>query len=197
QRQRRRARSLAALRARHALRPQAQGDVVQRGHPGQQARLLEHGDHGRAGLHRVVREQAQAAGLADRVHLIGGGKLAALLSQARAVVTINSTSAQQALWRGLPVKAMGRSVFGKPGLVSAQPLEDFLREPQRPSLALYRDYRDYLLDTCQVPGGFYAARSRAHALRQVVDMMLDPDDPYQALEGGRSAHRQQMGADDR
>ena len=62
---------------------------------------------------------------------------------------------------------------------------------------LYQDYRNYLLDTCQVPGGFYAARSRAHALRLVVDMMLDPDDPYTALEGGRVTSRQQMNDDDR
>lgn len=154
-------------------------------------------EDGRAGLHRVVREQAQAAGLADRVHLIGGGKLAALLSQARAVVTINSTSAQQALWRGLPVKALGRAVYAKPGLVSGQALDDFFRQPAPPDTARYRDYRNYLLDTCQVPGGFYARRSRAHALRLVVDMMLADDDPYAAFEGGHAYNRQQMSDNDR
>ena len=64
-----------------------------------------------------------------------GGKLAGLLSQARSAVTINSTAAQQALWRGLPVKAMGRSVYAKPGLVSGQSLEDFLRRPAPPDQA--------------------------------------------------------------
>ena len=108
------------------------------------------------------------------------------------MVTINSTAAQQALWRGLPVKAMGRAVYCKPGLVSDQPLEDFLRHPDPPDRRLYKHYRNYLMDTCQVPGGFYAALSRAHALRLVVDMMLDPDDPYAALESGRAANRQQM-----
>ena len=151
----------------------------------------------RAALNRVILEQAEALGLSDRVHLVQGGKLAALLSQARAAVTINSTAAQQALWRGLPVKAMGRSVYAKPGLVSDQALDDFLRQPEPPDLALYQDYRNYLLDTCQVPGGFYAARPRAHALRLVVDMMLDPDDPYQALEGGRAANRRQLHDGDR
>ena len=151
----------------------------------------------RAALGRVILDQARALGVADRVHIVQGGKLAALLSQARAAITINSTAAQQALWRGLPVKALGRSVYAKPGLVSQQSLDDFLRHPEPPDLALYQDYRNYLLDTCQVPGGFYAARSRAHALRLVVDMMLDPDDPYAALEGGRAANRQQMTEADR
>ena len=154
-------------------------------------------EDGRAGLHRVVHEQAQKFGLSGRVHLIRGGKLAALLSQARAVVTINSTSAQQALWRGLPVKALGRAVYAKPGLVSGQGLDDFFRQPAPPDIARYRDYRNYLLDTCQVPGGFYARRSRAHALRLVVDMMLADDDPYAAFEGGHAYNRQQMHDDDR
>ena len=92
---------------------------------------------------------------------------------------------------------MGRSVYAKPGLVSGQSLEDFLRRPAPPDQARYRDYRNYLLDTCQVPGGFYAARSRAHALRLVVDMMLDPQDPYAALECGDARYRQQMDARDR
>lgn len=151
----------------------------------------------RAALQAAIRAQARALGVADRVHLVQGGKLAGLLSQARSAVTINSTAAQQALWRGLPVKAMGRSVYAKPGLVSDQSLEDFLRRPAPPDQARYRDYRNYLLDTCQVPGGFYAARSRAHALRLVVDMMLDPHDPYAALEGGHARYRQQMDGRDR
>ena len=44
--------------------------------------------------------------------------------------------------------------------------------------------------------GYYAARSRAHALRIVVDMMLAHEDPYQALFAGRGKYRQQMDAAD-
>lgn len=154
-------------------------------------------EDGRAALKRAIADQARELGLSDRVHFVQGGKLAGLLSQARSAVTINSTAAQQAMWRGLPVKAMGRSVYAKPGLVSDQSLDDFLRRPAPPDQERYRDYRNYLLDTCQVPGGFYAIRSRAHALRLVVDMMLDPDDPYAALEGGHARYRQQMDNGDR
>lgn len=149
-------------------------------------------EDGRVALKAAITRQARSLGIADRVHFVQGGKLAGLLSQARSAVTINSTAAQQALWRGLPVKAMGQSVYAKPGLVSDQSLDDFLRRPVPPDQARYRDYRNYLLDTCQVPGGFYAIRSRAHALRLVVDMMLDPHDPYAALERGHARYRQQM-----
>lgn len=149
-------------------------------------------EDGRGGAEAMIRDTARQLGVAARVHLLPGGKLAPVLAQARAVVTVNSTAAQQALWRGLPVKAMGRAVYDKPGLVSDQPLDAFFRSPARPDPDAYRLYRRFLLETSQVPGGFYAARSRAHALRLIVDLMLDPDSPQAALAKGRAAHRQQI-----
>ncbi|MFD1796061.1 capsular biosynthesis protein [Paracoccus aurantiacus] len=162
--------------------------IVFKAHP------LEDGrSHQRSDIFRKARE----LGITDRVHHVPGGKLALLLGQARSVVTVNSTAAQQALWRGLPVKAMGRAVFDKPQLVAVQTLPEFFTHPQRPDAQAYRRYRDYLLDTSQIPGGFYAARARAPALRLVVDMMLSPYDPYDALAIGRAETRQQPGSDSR
>ncbi|WP_363323859.1 capsule biosynthesis protein CapA [uncultured Paracoccus sp.] len=149
-------------------------------------------EDGRAGNRRNITEKAAELGISERVHYVRGGKLAMLLAQARSAITVNSTAAQQALWRGLPVKALGTAVFGKPELVSDQDMADFLKNPQAPNPRDYRNYRSYLLHTSQVPGGFYAARSRAHALRHVVDLMLADRDPYQALADGCAAHRQQL-----
>ena len=55
-----------------------------------------------------------------------------------------------------------------------------------------KNYRRYLLETSQVPGGFYSARSRRQLMRQVVDMMLDKRDPYDALRSGKAPPRQQL-----
>lgn len=151
-------------------------------------------DRGR--IRATIAQQAQALGIAHRVHFIHGGKLAPLIAQARAALTVNSTAAQQALWRGVPVLALGRAVYDKPGLVSAQTPDAFMVNPQRPDGRAYRAYRDYLLETSQVPGGFYARKSRAAALRLVVDMMLAPDDPYDTLQRSGGTYRQQPGADD-
>lgn len=153
-------------------------------------------EDGRGGIRQAILEKARELGIEHRVYFVRGGKLARLLNQAHAAVTVNSTAAQQALWRGLPVKAMGRAVFDKPGLVSDQSLCEFLRDPRPPHALAYRRYRDFLLESSQVPGGFYATRSRAHALRIVVDMILAPEDPYQALFAGRGKYRQQMGGND-
>ncbi len=98
----------------------------------------------RQSLSRMARRMAAEFGVSDRVHFVRGGKLAELLDFARSVVTINSTAAQQALWRGLPVKALGQGVFCKPEFTSSQALGEFFADPKKPDMAAYRDYRQYL-----------------------------------------------------
>ncbi len=149
-------------------------------------------EDGRAQIEAVIAREARARGLADRVHYVAGGKLAGLLNHARTAVTVNSTAAQQALWRGLPIKAFGRAVYNLPEFVSPQPLPDFFAAPRRPDARSYRDYRRFLLQTSQLVGGFYSTRGRGELLRQVVDMMLAAEDPYDALLNGCAAPRQQL-----
>lgn len=149
-------------------------------------------EDGRAPIAQAIREASRRYGIEKRVHYIRGGKLAGLLGQARSAVTVNSTAAQQVLWRGVPLKIFGQAVYDKPELVSGQSLPEFFAAPQRPDTRAYRDYRHYLLETSQVPGGFYSARGRRLLLRQLVDMMLAPDDPYDTLSTGHAAPRQQL-----
>ena len=133
-----------------------------------------------------------AQGIASRVHFVRGGKLARLLDFATTAVTVNSTAGQQALWRGLPLKTFGASVYSKPEFVSDQPLDQFFRAPNRPDSRAYRDYRRYLLETSQVPGGYYSSRGRRVLLRSVVDMMLRATDPYDALLAQDAAAKPQL-----
>jgi len=149
-------------------------------------------EDGRVPQRRVITQLARSRGVADRVHYVRGGKLAQLLSDCRSAVTVNSTAAQQVLWRGIPLKVFGRAVFAKPEFASDQPLTAFFQGPNRPDAKSYRDYRRYLLETSQLPGGFYSARGRRQLLRQVVDMMLSDDDPYDALALGTATPRQQL-----
>ena len=149
-------------------------------------------EDGRAPILPTIRRLAQAHGIAGRVHFVRGGKLAQLLNEARSAVTVNSTAGQQALWRGLPLRTFGTAVYAQPEFVSSQPLEDFFAAPARPDTRAYRDYRHFLLETSQVVGGFYSSRGRRALLRQVVDLMLAPEDPYQALTSGTAAPRQQL-----
>ena len=149
-------------------------------------------EDGRVPLAREIARIADEAGVRARVHFVSGGKLAQLLSDARSAVTVNSTAAQQVLWRGIPLKVFGQAVYAKPEFVSDQPLPEFFAGARRPDRKAYQEYRRYLLETSQIPGGFYSTRGRRQLLRQVVDMMLAAEDPYDALQSGSAAPRQQL-----
>ncbi len=149
-------------------------------------------EDGRTRVKHDILRLARRAGIADRVHFVRGGKLAGLLNHARSAVTVNSTAAQQVLWRGMPLKVFGKAVYDKPEFVSTQPLDAFFAAPTRPDRRAYKDYRQFLLETSQLPGGFYSAAGRRQLLRQVVDLMLLPQDPYTALIDGTAAPRQQL-----
>ena len=149
-------------------------------------------EDGRVPVRRIVRDLAKRHGITDRVHYVRGGKLARLLNDARTAVTVNSTAGQQVLWRGIPLRVFGAAVYAKPEFVSTQRLPAFFAAPSRPDNRAYKDYRRYLLETSQLPGGYYSGRGRRQLLRQVVDMMLSPEDPYDAFKSGTAAPRQQL-----
>jgi capsular polysaccharide export protein len=149
-------------------------------------------EDGRSPIRRELRRLAKAHDIENRVHYVRGGKLAELLNEARTAVTVNSTAGQQVLWRGIPLKVFGAAVYDKEEFTSDQTLAQFFATPARPDNRAYKDYRRYLLETSQVPGGFYSRSGRRQLLRHVVDMMLSAHDPYDALRHGTAAPRQQL-----
>ncbi|MCA0906166.1 capsular biosynthesis protein [Ruegeria marisrubri] len=143
-------------------------------------------------LHLRAMEIARKHGVQNRVHYVPGGKLAGLLDEANSAVTVNSTAGQQVLWRGIPLRIFGRSVYDKTDFVSQQSIAAFFAEPDAPDVDAYRCYRQFLLETSQVPGGFYSRRGRRQLLRRAVDMMLSGSDPYQALLNKNEAPTPQL-----
>lgn len=149
-------------------------------------------EDGRTPLRQNARALAKKYGLEDRVHFLGGGKLAQLLDDAKSAITVNSTAGQQALWRGIPLKAFGDAVYAKPEFISQQSLTAFFENAHRPNREAYQVYRRFLLQTSQMPGGFYTARGRRQLLRQVVDVMLSAQDPYAVTSSKSAAYQQQL-----
>ena len=87
---------------------------------------------------------------------------------------MNSTAGQQALWRGLPLRAFGAAVYAKPEFVSSQPLEAFFAAPDRP---------EYQRAIVSWEGGRLVARStgaqgssRLLSLRGANALLLVPGD---------------------
>ena len=138
-------------------------------------------EDGREPLRPLIRRLAKQHGLVGRVHFLAGGKLARLLDTARSAVTVNSTSAEQALWRAKPLRALGEAVYNRPEFVSDQPLAEFFAAPRHPDRDAYLIYRSFLLVTCQVAGGYYGVLSRRKLLRQIPDLMLAVESPYEQV----------------
>ncbi|SDW24055.1 capsular polysaccharide export protein [Ruegeria halocynthiae] len=143
-------------------------------------------------LRQRVRQIAGQYNITSRIHYVPGGKLAKLLDDARSAVTVNSTAGQQVLWRGIPLRIFGRSVYDKPQFVSGQSIDTFFARPDAPDSKAYRTYRQFLLKTCQVPGGFYSRRGRRQLLRRAVDMMLLAQDPYETHLANNEAEVPQL-----
>jgi capsular polysaccharide export protein len=140
-------------------------------------------ESGRKPLRQLIRQAARRHGIAERVHFVRGGKLAHLLDTARTAVTVNSTAGQQVLWRGIPLRIFGSAVYDKPEFVSDQPLPAFFAEPHKPDAQAYCDFRQFLLETSQVPGGYYSTKGRRQLKRHLVAMMLARTDPYSGKLG--------------
>jgi capsular polysaccharide export protein len=136
-------------------------------------------EDGRERLGRVIAAAAERLGVAERVMFLDGGpSLTSLLDGARSAVTINSTAAQQALWRGLPVAALGHAVYAKPGLVSSQALDTFFAGPRRPDQQAYWQFRRFLEETSQLVGSFYSRPGITTLLEVLPAAMLTPVDAY-------------------
>ena len=96
-------------------------------------------------MRKIVTELAAHQGINDRVHFIHGGKLAKLLDHAKTASTTNSTAVQQALWRSIPLKTLGSSIYGQPEFVSDAPLSEFFVDPDQPDSEAYVLFREFLL----------------------------------------------------
>lgn len=138
-------------------------------------------EDGREPLRPLIRRLADAHGLNGRIHFVTGGKLARLMDTARSALTVNSTAAEQALWRAKPLKVFGNAVYKRPEFVSDQSVAEFFRSPRAPDHDAYMTYRAFLLATSQIPGGFYGLFSRRKLLRQLPDLMLNEKSPYDRI----------------
>ncbi len=138
-------------------------------------------EDGREPLQPIIRRLTTAYDIKGRVHFVTGGKLARLLDPARSALTVNSTAAEQALWRTKPLKVFGDAIYKRKEFVSDQSVAEFFRDPKLPDHDAYLTYRAFLLATSQVPGGFYGHFSRRKLLRQLPDIMLAEQSPYQRI----------------
>ncbi len=115
-----------------------------------------------------------AEGIAERVHVVDGGDLDAMVARSAGVVTVNSTVGITALRLGRPLIALGNAVFDVPGLTHQGPLSAFWSSPTAPDPVLARDFLRALAWASQVRGGFTAERAMGLGAYTVAERILEP-----------------------
>ncbi len=144
-------------------------------------------DNGVINLARLVREEAEARGLAGRIFFVDSGKLVPLLERAISVTAINSTACHQALRRGIPTLVLGKAVYNHPEIAPQMRLADFFRLRPCGDRAQYGRLVKLMRQTCQVNGGFYGEQARRTVVGPLCDVLLKGSVPLEAfVRSGRS-----------
>lgn len=113
-------------------------------------------DNGLADRREAIGRAAAALGIADRVAVIVGGPLDALIAAADGVVLVNSTVGVTALLAGRPVFTLGNAVYDVEGMVAAGPLDAFWTAPTPPDPHLTDAFFRLMQNDIQPRGGFVA-----------------------------------------
>ena len=140
-------------------------------------------DPGFVSYERLVARLARETGVADRVDYVDTGDASALMPRARGIVTVNSTVGMSALMLGRPAIALGTAVYNLPGLTFGGALDDFWRETPPPDAELFRLFRNTVIHTTQVHGGFYTEESTGLAARNCRRLLLAEKSPFEELVG--------------
>jgi len=128
------------------------------------------------GLHDWVTQIAGMAarcGVADRIDVIDGGDLAALIKACRGLVTVNSTVGLTALQLQSPVIALAPAIYDVPGLSHQASLASFWQEPEAPDTALLDRLIRAMIATIQVPGGFIGKQAIVEGAAAMAEKLLE------------------------
>jgi capsular polysaccharide export protein len=131
----------------------------------------------------VIRELADRFGLAGRVDYMETGNLEALLHHAQGTVTVNSTVGSLSLGLNCPTIALSDPIYNLPGLTFQGGLDNFWRERPLPDAELFRRFRNTVIHTTQINGGFYCRKGIALAVENSLRMLEPERSPLEELLG--------------
>ncbi|MBY0612395.1 MAG: capsular biosynthesis protein [Beijerinckiaceae bacterium] len=130
-------------------------------------------DNGWERWDKVAGSIAERHRVADRVVVIDGGDLQALIKHSNGVLVVNSTVGLHSIQALRPTKVLGVAIYDIDGLTHQGPLDTFWREPEPVDADLVRDLVKALAATIQVKGNFYNPHGRALAAGAMADRILN------------------------
>lgn len=122
--------------------------------------------------HRITLAIARQYGIADRVDFLETGYMPTLLSHVAGVITVNSTVGGSALLHQRPTFTLSNPIYAMPGLTQQGSLDDFWRNPEEPDATLFKRFRNTVIHTTQVNGGFYTRCGIDMAVENSLQVLL-------------------------
>ena len=138
-------------------------------------------DVGLAGYARLIERLARKFDVVGRVDYLESGNLDALVGHAQGLVTVNSTVGGIALGLDCPTTTLSDPIYNLPGLTFQGGLDDFWQQGEVPNRELFRRFRNAVIHTTQINGGFYCRRGIELAVHNSVAMLEGEVSPLEAL----------------
>ena len=121
---------------------------------------------------RMIRELEKRYAIQGRILYLETGDLNSLLKHAKGVVTVNSTVGAVSLELGCPTITLSDPIYNISGLTFGGSLDAFWLNANKPDASLFRCFRNAVIHTTQVNGGFYSSQGIALAVENSLDIML-------------------------
>jgi capsular polysaccharide export protein len=112
-------------------------------------------DMGLVNYRKYIGILEQRYAISGRVIYLETGDLSLILKQAAGTVTVNSTVGGLALEMACPTLALSDAIYNMAGLTFQEGLDNFWRNAERPDATLYNCFRNTVIQTTQINGGFY------------------------------------------
>ncbi|CDZ77122.1 Capsule polysaccharide biosynthesis protein [Legionella massiliensis] len=116
-------------------------------------------DYGLTNYAAVIKKLAKELCLENRIVYLESGDLNCLVQEALGVITVNSTVGSFALGLGCPTIALADAIYNLPDLTFQGALDDFWGTLIKPNAQLYQRFRNTVIHTTQINGGFYSKSS--------------------------------------
>jgi len=138
-------------------------------------------DVGLVNYRKLIVKFSKCFDILGRVHYMETGHLDNLLSTAKGTVTVNSTVGSVALGLNCPTISLSDPIYNLPGLTFKGALDNFWLEGEEPDAELFRCFRNTVIHTTQVNGGFYSAQGIELAVKNSYRMLKSDHTPLMEL----------------
>ena len=138
-------------------------------------------DPGMQPFSRIIRNFGKHFGLMERTLFLETGHLPTLLDHAAGVVTVNSTVGGSALVHKRPTVTLADPIYNMQGLTFQGDLDDFWRDGRPPDMSLFRRFRNTVIHTTQINGGFYSRPGIEMAVQNSLASLTCDRSPLEQL----------------